>query len=54
MAITIMVNRAKKVGIKDTDILQIDLDCNNTLDFKQSMLKWLDGLAKKDKNKSVN
>jgi len=48
MAITIMVNRVKKVAIKNTDILQINTDLKNTRDFKQSMQKWLDELAKVD------
>ena len=47
MAITIMVNRVKKVDIRNTDILQISRE-RNTNDFKQGMVKWLDGLAKED------
>jgi len=48
MAITIMVNRAKKVAIKNTEILQVNRELNTTRDFKQDMLKWLDGLSKDD------
>jgi len=48
MAITIMVNRAKKVDIKNTEILQVNTGSSNTREFKQEMLKWLDGLSKDD------
>jgi len=48
MAITIMVNRVKKVGIKNTEILQINKSLSNTREFKQDMLKWLDGLSRND------
>jgi len=49
MAITIMVNRAKKVDIKNTDVLQVNRTISNTQAFKQDMLRWLDGLSKEDK-----
>ena len=48
MAITIMVNRVKKVAIKNTDILKIYTEHKTTRDFKQDMLKWLDNLSKDD------
>jgi len=53
MAITIMVNRVKKIAIRDTDILQINKESQNTLEFKQSMLKWLDGLSIHDSVEDV-
>jgi len=53
MAITIMVNRVKKVDIKNTDILQINRTLSNTRDFKQDMLRWLDGLSKEDKVEDI-
>ena len=48
MAITIMVNRIKKVAIKNTEKLQINRNINNTREFKQDMLRWLDGLSRSD------
>jgi len=48
MAITIMVNRVKKTAIKNTEILKINRNINNTREFKQDMLRWLDGLSKND------
>jgi len=49
MAITIMVNRARKVAVKNTDILKINRNINNSQEFTQDMLKWLDRLAKDDR-----
>ena len=48
MAITIMVNRVKKVDIKNTQILQINTEHKTTRDFKQDMQRWLDELARGD------
>jgi len=53
MAITIMVNRAKKVAINNTEILQINQGITNTREFKQDMLKWLDNLSKEDKVEDI-
>jgi len=47
MAITIMVNRAKKTEIKNTDILHITRE-QDTRSFNQSMRKWLDDLSRYD------
>jgi len=49
MAITIMVNRVKKVAIKNTNILKINQNLRNSKDFKRDMYNWLDWLAKADK-----
>jgi len=46
MAITIMVNRARKVAIKNTHILQINNEYKTTNEVKNDMKKWLDSLAK--------
>jgi hypothetical protein len=46
MAVTIMVNRIKRVDNIDTDILQINYEDPNTGEFKQEMLRWLDELSK--------
>jgi len=48
MAITIMVNRAKKVDIKNTEVLHVNHNVGNTREFKQDMLKWLDALSRED------
>jgi len=48
LAITIMVNRVKKVELKDTDILQIRKDYLSSLEYTEEMLTWLDTLAKED------
>ena len=48
MAITIMVNRMKKTNKINTEILQINSDYNDTREFTQDMLKWLDGLSEDD------
>jgi len=48
LAITIMVNRVKKVEIKNREILKINTQQQNTRDFKQSMLIWLDELSRDD------
>ena len=53
MAITIMVNRVRKVAIKNTGILKINQNLRNTKDFAQDMLKWLDWLAKADKVEDI-
>ena len=46
MAITIMVNRATKTDIKNTEILQIYSGYETATELKQDINKWLDGLAK--------
>jgi len=48
LAITIMVNRVKKVEIKNLDILQINTEQQSEPDFLQDMQKWLDDLARED------
>jgi len=49
MAITIMVNRARKTSIKNAALLKINRNINNIQDFSQDMMRWLDWLAKTDK-----
>jgi len=46
MAITIMVNRAKKADVKNTEILQINTGYITINELKQDVKKWLDSLAK--------
>jgi hypothetical protein len=46
MAITIMVNRAKKTDIINTEILQIYTGYTSTQELKQDINRWLDVLAK--------
>ena len=46
MAITIMVNRVRKVAVKNADILKINRSPRNSAEFTQDMLKWMDWLAK--------
>ena len=46
MAITIMVNRATKVAIKNTEILQLNSEYDTPNELKQDMKKWLDSHAK--------
>ena len=48
MAITIMVNRLKKTDTINTEMLQINSEFNDTREFTQDMLKWLDGLSEDD------
>jgi len=48
MAITIMVNRVRKVAVKNADILKINRSPRNTAEFTQDMKKWMDWLAKTD------
>jgi len=48
MAITIMVNRATKAAVRNTEILQINNELKTTNDLKQDMKKWLDSLAKEN------
>jgi len=53
MAITIMVNRVKRVAIKNTSILKINQNQSNLKDFTQDMYNWLDWLAKADKVEDI-
>jgi hypothetical protein len=48
MAITIMVNRVRKIAVKNADILKINRSPRNTTEFTQDMMKWMDWLAKTD------
>jgi len=48
MAITIMVNRVRKVAVKNADILKINRNPRNTAELTQDMIKWMDWLAKSD------
>jgi len=45
LAITIMVNRVKKVEIGNTDILQLSDGPLSAREFSSGMLKWLDALS---------
>jgi len=48
MAITIMVNRVRKMTVKNADILKINRSPRNTEEFREDMMKWMDWLAKSD------
>ena len=46
MAITIMVNRIRKVDVDNSRLLRINKNFNNANEFAQDMHKWLDELAR--------
>ena len=53
MAVTIMVNRAKKISKKYTDVKITEGKPSGTGTFEQDMLIWLDGLSKDNNHEDI-